>query len=96
MYKHSALRCMGEDAHGFYFWFTVTYFLTLTLLFDLLFSTPAHAYIDPNAGGFFFQTVAPIIFGALGMIVLFWKRITEFVKGIINRFRNHDNPPRDE
>lgn len=66
------------------------------ILLGFVIITPAYAYVDPNAGGFFFQTVAPIAFGALGMIVLLWKRITGFAKGIINRFRNHDNLPRDE
>ena len=40
------------------------------------------AYIDPNTGGFFFQTVAPFVYGILGVIVVFWKRITGFVKGL--------------
>lgn len=42
----------------------------------------ANAYIDPNTGGFFFQTVAPFVYGILGVIVVFWKRITGFVKGL--------------
>ncbi len=71
-------------------------FLIVTLFFNLVLATSAHAYIDPNAGGFFFQTVAPIIYGVLAIIVLFWKRITGFVKGIISRLRNQETPPSDE
>ncbi len=97
MNKHSALQCRDKYFHGFYSWFiTVTYLLTLALLFDLVFVTYAHAYIDPNTGGFFFQTVAPFIYGILGVIVVFWKRITGFVKGIISRKKDQDNPPPDK
>jgi len=41
---------------------------------NIIFS--ASAYIDPNIGGFFFQTVAPSVYGIIGVIVVFWKRIT--------------------
>ncbi len=50
----------------------------------------AHAYIDPNTGGFFFQTVAPFIYGILGVIVVFWKRITGFFKGLFSRKKDTD------
>ncbi len=50
--------------------------------FLVISSLPAHAYIDPNAGGFFFQTVAPFVYAILGAIVIFWKRISGFVKGL--------------
>jgi len=48
----------------------------------VLYASSAFAYIDPNTGGFFFQTVAPFVYGILGVIVVFWKRITGFVKGL--------------
>lgn len=60
------------------------------LFFNLVIIKPAYAYIDPNAGGFFFQTIAPIIYGVLGIIVVFWKRITGFIRGIINRLKKRD------
>ena len=56
--------------------------LTLALLISLMLVSSAYAYIDPNTGGFFFQTVAPFVYGILGVIVVFWKRITGFVKGL--------------
>lgn len=43
-----------------------------------------NAYIDPNTGGFFFQTVAPFIYGILAAVVIFWRRITGFVKGLFS------------
>lgn len=50
-----------------------------------------HAYIDPNTGGFFFQTVAPFVYGILGVIVVFWKRITGFVKGLFGKKEDSDS-----
>ena len=71
--------------------------LILALLFILLFfTTYADAYIDPNTGGFFFQTVAPFIYGILAVIVVFWKRITGLVRGIFSRKKDQPNYPQDE
>ena len=72
------------------------YFLTTALLFNLVVATSAHAYIDPNTGGFFFQAVAPFVYAILGAIVIFWKRITGFVKGIISRKKDPGSSPQDE
>ncbi|MBI4707223.1 MAG: hypothetical protein HY761_04795 [Candidatus Omnitrophica bacterium] len=38
------------------------------------------AYVDPNTGGFFFTTVLPFVYGMLGVVVIFWKRIVNFIK----------------
>ncbi len=68
------------------------------MLFSMLnyvFVSNAYAYIDPNTGGFFFQTVAPFVYGILGVIVIFWKRITNFVKGLIGRKKDGDNSNRN-
>ena len=59
------------------------YLLVLILLVGVMsMPTSAFAYIDPNTGGFFFQTVAPFVYGILGAIVVFWKRIVGFFKGL--------------
>lgn len=63
----------------------VLFFSLIIIYLSLVFASSAHAYIDPNAGGFFFQTVAPFVYGMLGMIVIFWKRIIGFVKGLFGR-----------
>ena len=70
--------------------------LTLALFFVLISFTYADAYIDPNTGGFFFQTVAPFIYGILAVIVVFWKRITGLVRGIFSRKKDQPNSPQDE
>ncbi len=87
MYKH--IRTALHKGCGFHV-FIATCILTSALLFNLIFAAPAHAYIDPNTGGFFFQTVAPFIYGLLGVIVVFWKRIIGFIKGLISRIRKQD------
>ncbi|RJR17861.1 MAG: hypothetical protein C4581_07320 [Nitrospiraceae bacterium] len=62
---------------------------------NLMFVASVNAYIDPNTGGFFFQTVAPFVYGILGVIVVFWKRITCFVKGLFGRNKGVDNSNKD-
>ena len=71
-------------------------FVIGAFLVDVLFAMPADAYIDPNTGGFFFQTVAPFVYGLLGVIVVFWKRITGFVKGLFSKDKNKDSSSSNE
>ncbi|MEW6715296.1 MAG: hypothetical protein AB1306_09445 [Nitrospirota bacterium] len=70
----------------------IALFLTLIVLS----AKNAYAYIDPNTGGFFFQTVAPFVYGILGVIVVFWKRIVNFIKGLFNKKKNGDNSKENE
>ncbi len=68
---------------------------SLVVLMNLITVGSANAYIDPNTGGFFFQTVAPFVYGLLGVIVVFWKRITGFVKGLFSRKKDDNNSIND-
>ncbi len=70
--------------------------LITILIYSIIFTTPADAYIDPNTGGFFFQTVAPFVYGILGVIVVFWKRITGFLKRLIGGKKDIPNSSQDE
>lgn len=70
------------------------FFINVLLIF-LLYATSAYAYVDPNTGGFFFQTVAPFVYGILSVIVIFWKRIKGSVKGLINRKKDGDSSIKD-
>lgn len=54
-------------------------------LIGLTFPLNTFAYVDPNTGGFFFTTVLPFVYGLLAGIVIFWKRIVNFIKGIFGR-----------
>lgn len=65
------------------------------LLLPFIFTASADAYIDPNTGGFFFQTVAPFVYGILGVIVVFWKRIAGFVKGLFGRKKDQKISSKD-
>ena len=69
-------------------------FLTVCVI-NFFFAVSAYAYIDPNTGGFFFQTIAPFIYGILGAIVIFWKRIVGFVKSIISRKKDVEDSTKD-
>ena len=60
------------------------------LIINFIIVASANAYIDPNTGGFFFQTVAPFVYGILGVIVVFWKRIIVFVKGLFGSKKDQD------
>ena len=65
--------------------------LSIVLLINFSIVSYANAYIDPNTGGFFFQTVAPFVYGLLGVIVVFWKRIVGFVKGLFSSKKASDD-----
>jgi CBS domain containing-hemolysin-like protein len=68
------------------------YVLIVQLFIMGIFSSSAYAYIDPNTGGFFFQTVAPFVYGILGVIVVFWKRISGFFRKLFGRKKDEDIP----
>ena len=75
----------------------MTFVYSLSVFLFLSFISPqfVYAYIDPNTGGFFFQTIAPFVYGLLGVIVIFWKRITGFVKGLFVSKKDLDKPTKD-
>jgi hypothetical protein len=75
---------------------TPIYYFLLLVLINLSLATSAFAYIDPNTGGFFFQTIAPFVYGILGVIVVFWKRISGFFKGLISRKKDLPKSPQDD
>lgn len=70
--------------------------IPLFLILTILFANDAFAYIDPNTGGFFFQTVAPFVYGILGAVVIFWKRIANFIKGLFSKKKNGDSSTGNE
>ncbi len=70
-------------------------YVVLLILLNLVFTSSAYAYLDPNAGGFFLQVIIPVVFGTAAAITVFWKRVLSFFKGLILRFRNQDTPHND-
>ena len=50
------------------------------LLFAVLFSSPAHAYLDPGTGSIILQAIVGTIAGGLVLIKLYWYRIKNLFK----------------
>ena len=59
--------------------------LIIIALCNLILANPAHAYLDPNAGGLFLQVVIPFVFAAAAAITIFWRRLIRSIKNVINR-----------
>jgi hypothetical protein len=49
--------------------------ITLTLLFLLLLTQPAHAYIDPVSGSMALQLLVAAVAGALVTLKIYWQKI---------------------
>jgi hypothetical protein len=71
-------------------------FLMIPIFLNIILATSTYAYIDPNTGGFFFQTVAPFVYGVLGVIVVFWKRIVGFFKGLFGHKKDQSPSSKNE
>lgn len=56
------------------------------LLAALVFSTPAHAYLDPGTGSMVFQAVIAVFLGAAATGKLWWSK----VKGLFSRKDNNE------
>jgi len=69
----------------------VTLSITVSIFFTLIFVFNADAYIDPNTGGFFFTSVLPFVYGILGAVVIFWKRIFNFLRNLFSKKKSGDN-----
>ena len=41
------------------------------------------SYIDPNAGGFLYQVLFPIVAGILGLLVILWRRLIYLWKKVL-------------
>lgn len=52
-----------------------------TALCLVLASMPAHAYIDPNAGGMLFQLLAPVLAGIVGV----WLFLRQWISALARR-----------
>lgn len=64
-------------------------------VFTCIIINSADAYIDPNTGGIFFQSVLPFVYGILVSIVIFWKRIVGFFKGLFGSKKDQDTSSKD-
>ena len=57
--------------------FMMARIFALSALSVFVCASPAYAYIDPGAGGFFLQLLFAGIGGALVVIKIYWKRIVK-------------------
>ena len=60
-------------------------FSLLILLLYGVFTSPAHAYLDPGTGSLVVQALIAGLAGSLLAIKMFWKNITGFVAGLVVR-----------
>jgi len=54
--------------------------LALAFMAAFCFVSPAHAYIDPNAGGMLFQMLAPLFAAAVGAWLFLRRWIAEWAR----------------
>jgi uncharacterized membrane protein len=68
--------------------------IILSVIFSL--TSQAHAYLDPNAGGFFLQVIIPIVFGAAAAVTVFWRRLVGKVKIAFDRLMGRSRPKSED
>ena len=61
--------------------------LLVCLLSVVAISTPAYAYIDPNAAGLVSQIITPLLVAAAAGLTFFRKRIAEVFSAVSRRLR---------
>ncbi|MBI4847176.1 MAG: hypothetical protein HY808_01175 [Nitrospirae bacterium] len=66
-------------------------FFVLIFMQIIILPAISSAYIDPNTGGFFFSSVLPFVYGILAVLVMFWKRIVNAVKGFFSGKKDNDD-----
>ena len=63
--------------------------ILLTALFlQIIFTNPAHAYIDPGTGSMIVQAVLAAVAAVSVSIGIFWRRIRPFLDRLFGRNRN--------
>lgn len=62
--------------------------LLIALFLQIIFTNPAHAYIDPGTGSMIVQAVIAAVAAVSVSIGIFWRRIRPFFDRLFGR--NHD------
>ncbi len=60
---------------------------TLAALLQMVFTPPAHAYLDPGTGSYIFQLLLAAVVGLAFVIKVFWGRIKSFFSRLFSK--NH-------
>lgn len=64
---------------------TILKIFAFLLLFNLIFSQKAFAYLDPGTGSYILQVLIAFFLGGLFAVRLFWNKIKEFLTKIFSR-----------
>jgi len=62
----------------------------LPILFCLIFSQNAYAYLDPGSGSYILQLLLGVMFGLLFAIKIFWSRIKMFLVKIFSKTKQDE------
>jgi hypothetical protein len=63
----------------------ITTICTLAALLLMIFTPPAHAYLDPGTGSYIFQLLLAAVVGLAFVIKVFWSRIKSFFSRLLSR-----------
>ena len=70
--------------------------LGLVALLQMLFTPPAHAYLDPGTGSYIFQLLLAAFVGLAFVIKVFWARIKGFFANLFARDKAHREQAPDD
>ena len=63
------------------------------LIFSLILSGQADAYLNPGTGSIAFQLIAAFLFGGLFTVRLYWKKIKDKLRIILKKGRHKIEEP---
>lgn len=66
--------------------------IILALIFFLVSTRSAHAYLDPGTGSFILQVVAAGALGGLFAVKTFWRQIIDFFQRIFSKKTKKQTP----
>ena len=78
---------MRQNRQG---WKTIQLFVGFIFLSGVL-CRPAHAYLDPGSGSYFFQILIASLIGGLYAVKLYWRRIILFFKERVPKNKSADD-----
>jgi len=57
----------------------------IPLIWGVLFSQEAYAYLDPGTGSYIFQLFIAFVIGGLYAVKLFWNKIIFFIRNLFRK-----------
>lgn len=65
--------------------------ILLIIMFFLILTPSAYAYLDPGTGSFIFQMLIAGMVGAVFAIKIFWASIKSFIYSLFSKNKNKDD-----